>query len=121
MNICTSSYNAHRGISVPIGVGISASAPKFFTGPIYKKLVPSWDLINWFKSNTIDSDEYTSLYLNTLHRNKITPEVIISDLKQYGDFVTLLCWERAGIFCHRQVVAKFLMQSGLVNPIKEIF
>lgn len=118
MTIFTSSYVAHRRIVDPIGIGISASTPHWFRGQVYKKVAPSWELLRAYKNKSIDFDGYTEQYLDYLHSNNVTPEMIISDLKKYGDPVVLLCWEKERDLCHRGILAELLMLSGN-DPIYE--
>lgn len=53
------------------------------------------------KSGAIDEDEYTRLYQEEV-LSKLDPGEVYAEL---GDDAILLCWERPGAFCHRQLVA----------------
>jgi hypothetical protein len=91
-------------------VRISNSYPTkivwFQTVRIYKPLCPNWDLIQKYKTNKISKEEYEQIYSKFL--NLLDPMEVYADL---GENAILLCWERPGVFCHRQIVAKWIYDS----------
>ena len=88
-------------------VSISRKSPEWFKIPmkIYKPLCPSWDLVMPYKEGKITKREYTNRYYNEF-LDKLDPAKTYQEL---GEDAILLCWERSGIFCHRHIVANWLM------------
>ena len=100
------SYFAKKGYSNP--VAISLIVPYWFSGPKYEKLAPTKKLLNLYKSGVISKTDYTKQYTSeTLCR--LDANTVWEDLVNIaGQDATLLCYERAGEFCHRRLVAKWL-------------
>ena len=107
------SYYAKSG-KHPKAVGISGTAPPFYKGKRCTKLAPNWDLFNQWKA-TGDNDTYIKRFENEI-LNKLDPHKVLSEL---GDGAVLLCYETSDKFCHRHLVAKWLMQHTDVE-ISEI-
>lgn len=88
-------------------VRISISYPKNIewlkSTRVYTPLCPSWDLVSSYKSGKITDLEYTKIY--TLQLNRLVPIKVCQEL---GEKSILCCWEKPGLFCHRQIVAKWL-------------
>jgi hypothetical protein len=102
--IRTSSFFAYTG---PLGISIANSAPKIFTGPTYRPLVPSWNIVKDYRDGKIDKEKYTSEYMMQLRVSG--PRKVYEDLfKIYNENPVLLCWEPAGDFCHRRIVGNWL-------------
>ena len=100
------SYFASRKYNESIAVSISRGTPSWFTGKEYKLLAPSRDLLNGYKLGEINDDIYTkefNKYLSTLDAEKV-----YNDL----DGKVLLCYEKTGKFCHRHLVAEWLINNG---------
>ena len=100
----TSCYKCYKGKSN--GVGISLSAPSFWNGPDYPKLAPSSHLLYAIKSGTIDEIEYEKRFRKEVLA-KLDPMKVYEDLKDN----VLLCWEPAGEFCHRRIVAAWIHEN----------
>lgn len=96
-------------------VSISASAPDYFKGPRMAELTPSWDLLNSFKEGNINQVEYGELYIELLKSRDLTAQKIYDSIH---DETILLCYEKAGEFCHRRVLAEWL-EDELGVEIKE--
>jgi len=87
-------------------VGISQGIPKWFTGRIYKKLAPSWNMIK------LPDAQYTVAYNEIL--SKLDAQQVYEEL---GESAILLCYEKPGDFCHRQLVAEwFKTELGILVP-----
>jgi uncharacterized protein YeaO (DUF488 family) len=103
----------------PNGVCIARFPPRFipFKGPKYIDLAPSKLLLKAWKSGTINEKEYTDrFYQETLSRT--TPGKVLQDL---GEESILLCYEKPGQFCHRQLVGKWLEEAlGIAVPEKRL-
>lgn len=94
-------------------VSIALSSPPRFHGREYRPLVPPVDLLRRYHNRTITDELYTVEYwarvLGHLDASKV-----IADL---GPEAILLCWERAGQFCHRRLVAEWIeRETGIVVP-----
>lgn len=95
-------------------VSIAGRAPLWYSGREYKILAPKlW----FFKKYKEDSDErfYTVQYQKEV-LDVLDPQKVYEDL---GENAVLLCWEKPGKFCHRHLVARWLMEK-LNIEIKEI-
>ena len=104
MKIYTSNFSSVKNLVkqgiVPIGTVIFP--PKWYTGLNYQVLAPRPEMLKM--SETV----YVLKYMEILARLK--PEVVIQDLVKLGNGkdVALLCFEKPGDFCHRQLVCKWL-------------
>jgi len=81
---------------------IANTAPKWWKGETIKELTPGnivWD----YKQKKIDEKEYYALYLRELEKLE-NKDYNWENLR--GKY--LLCWEPAGEFCHRRILARFL-------------
>ena len=90
----------------PDAVATSVGVPKWFPGRHYDPLKPKRYMLK-----LKDEADYTSVYASTILA-PLDPYRVIEDL---GDKAILLCWERPGEFCHRRLVAEWLLtKTGLV-------
>ena len=88
---------------LPQAVAISRGLPQGWRGRVYKALAPSWQLIK-----IQDPKEYTRRYrIEVL--DKLDPQQVLADLG--GDDFVMLCWEPPGEFCHRRIVAVWLLKE----------
>jgi uncharacterized protein YeaO (DUF488 family) len=79
-------------------------------GSQYPKFAPTWDMVWGIKQGGITEAEYTKMYLNRL--SLVTPEDIESLLSTAKDNkIVLLCYCKAGAFCHRVLLAKWLEEK----------
>lgn len=87
---------------------ISRVCPKGVMAKMYGKLAPSADLLAKWKSGQITWEEYEVIYKKeTL--SKLNPHVVVKEL---GENAVLLCYEKSGDNCHRNVVAAWLRDAG---------
>lgn len=86
-------------------ISIARKSP--FTVSIYKPLCPSWDLVISYKSGKITKQDYTNRYYDEV-LNKLDPARTYQEL---GEDAILLCYETPMEFCHRHIVAKWLMDN----------
>ena len=94
----------------PNAVAISAKVPEFYTGKHVKILAPSWSIFKEYKddeSNPIAISRYTERFYNEI-LSKLNPIEIFNLL---GENAVLLCYEAPGKFCHRHLVAEWLMRN----------
>jgi hypothetical protein len=69
-------------------------------------LAPPRELLNDRKKNDLSDEEYTRIFNE--HLSQFDPrEMYDAIVEEYGDDVTLLCYEKPGDFCHRRLVAEW--------------
>ncbi len=96
-------------------VAICRYPPVWFTGKRYAALAPSAELLSARINGKISEIEFGRRYQEeTL--NKLDPIQVYNDL---GEDVILLCWEPTGRFCHRQLVANWLV-AHVGKPVREL-
>ncbi len=95
-------------------VSICGKPPDWFKGREYKKLAPQYWFFKKYKEDG-DEDAYTKSYKEEI-LDKLDPKETYNDL---GKNAILCCWEPYNKFCHRHLVAKWLMKS-LNIKIREI-
>ena len=98
------SYYQKSG-SLPNAVGISQGVPKWYTGALYKKLAPPWEIVKIENEAT-----FRRLYHEKV-LSKLNPVHVADDLEGK----VLLCWELSGQFCHRRLVAEWLEKNLLIE------
>lgn len=89
-------------------VSIAGKAPVWFEGRQYKKLAPKFTTWQRYQEDG-DNERYTREYTQTV-LDKMDPHAVASDL---GPDAVLCCWERPGLFCHRHIVADWLIRAGI--------
>ena len=96
-------------------IAISVGIPKGFNIKSYKKLAPSWDIIQEYKNNGGDIERYKSRYYNEV-LNKLDVCEVYKELKELSDGkdIVLLCFEgiKNNDFCHRHLVSQWLRENG---------
>lgn len=96
----------------PNAVSIAGKAPDWYTGREYKELAPKYWFFAKYKQ---DHDEkfYTEQFQKEV-LDQLDPQQVFNDL---GENAVILCWEAAGKFCHRRLVAKWLEEKlGIQVP-----
>lgn len=100
MKIYTSQYNYKGKNRLDITVK---------TGPNW--LAPTWDMVMGYKSGEITQDKYTELYYNKMRLS-------YTHLREYWNWllkrneIVLVCFCKAGDFCHRILLADILVKLG---------
>lgn len=94
-------YTGSNGVSVSIGT------PKWVEN-IEKcyELMPPWELVNGYKNGSITRKEYRKAYIKQLKSLDVAKVY-----NKLNDKV-LLCFERAGEFCHRQIIREWFIRNG---------
>jgi len=98
----------HRGTVLSIAL----SQPRGYDFFQLTILVPTYQTLYLYKSKKIDEAGYTRRY-NKKILEKLTLARVLAHLKKLvgnSEDVTLCCWEKAGNFCHRQLVMGWLRQ-----------
>ena len=91
-----------------ISIAIVAFEPKFYTGLSYKLLAPKPEFLK------MEQNQYKQSFAEML--NLINPDQALKDLYSIGggNDIALVCYESPEKFCHRHLVAKWLMdKTGL--------
>jgi len=114
--ITTSYFAREKNVSNP--VRISQGKPKWDTkAKEYGKLAPPWDLVNRYHNGLVNPAEYTEEYHRRVLSN-LDPKAVLEEIiRLFGADATLLCFEKAGDFCHRRLVADWIEKgTGVVIP-----
>lgn len=106
--IRTSYYAKYHGCD---GVSIARIKPAWFDGGEYKALAPEAKTLFDYKKD-LDKEKYTVRYISQL--NKLDVHSVYKDL----DGKVLLCYEKTGSFCHRNIVSKWFRDNGY--DVKEL-
>ena len=96
-----------------IPISICLKPPYYWRGREYKKLAPKASFFSLYKS-TGDINYFTEEF-NKQVLNQLNPVEVVSDLFKgipNDCTIALLCYERPNQFCHRQLVAKWLIDNG---------
>ncbi len=75
----------------------------------FKLFAPTWDMVMGFKRGEKSVYQYSCEYIDRL--NKIDRKVF-DRLFSNKDKIILACYCRAGEFCHRVLLAKYLEEHG---------
>lgn len=81
----------------------------------YKKLVPTWDIINLYKDNG-DIVGYIEAYYDKI-LNKLNPKEIYEELKD----AVIVCYEKSNEFCHRHIVSYWIKRNVVDAEVNELF
>ena len=96
-----------------VPIAISASVPNSIDILRYKKLAPTYNILNDYKQ-TNNIDNYIKEYYNQI-LNKLNPQEVINELYKLSNNkdLALICYEKYDKFCHRQLVAEWLNNHGI--------
>lgn len=113
-----------------VPIAICGKSPEWFGGAEYKKLAPKYSFFSEWKK-TKDNDYYIKCFndqvLKTLKPDKVVNELytlLDEDAKYFLNIcncppwnnpnlhIALLCYEKPGDFCHRNLVAEWLNKNG---------
>ncbi|KAI9129387.1 DUF488 family protein [Acaryochloris sp. CCMEE 5410] len=87
-------------------ISISRSHPRSFKVDAWLSfLAPSQRLLDDWKHNQLNEEEYTDRYRQELQQSWPQVNSWLTSLTAERD-CTLLCWEKAGEFCHRNLAMK---------------
>lgn len=114
MEIYTSYFGNLRKLSSAgiVPVSIARWDPKRFEGISYKTVAPLPEMLR----NDITNEQYTLMYQRRILSN-LNPGKIVRDLHIMtgGKDCALLCYEKPGDFCHRHLLADWMLkETGLV-------
>jgi len=118
--IYTSYFSNIKNVENPIS--IAGKCPDFYKGPEYKKLAPKY---TWWKqwhdeklSNEWYFEQYNKTVLQTLNPQKTLTELF--SFYPGSDNVTIMCWEKPGLFCHRHLISDWLVKNIKDITVKEL-
>ena len=113
MDIFTSNFaSAHRfDPSRYCLVSISRFSPKGWVGYHVPALAPSACLLREFKSGAINEAGYTVRYLQYLDGIGVRSDFQVMAKWAHGRDIVLLCYEKAGAFCHRRLLAQWVLDN----------
>ena len=114
MNTSYFSYIAKHPELLSKCFAISNGVVPNWGGEKYHKLVPPWPIVQAYKSNG-DSDKFSKAYQYCVLKD-LDPQEVLGEL---GEDAILICWEGKDKFCHRHLVAQWLMQH-LNTTVKEL-
>lgn len=89
-----------------------------------RNLAPTWNMVHLVKSNYANPEElaaaqadYTRTYRKLIHaRFREDPEYFLQYL--YGKEVTFMCYCKAGDFCHRHLLVKFIKVLARIYKVE---
>lgn len=92
-----------------VPIGISLWPPKFFNGVNLGIVAPKRHMMG---ANFTTEERYTEQYHNDVLRY-VDPNGFIRELESHGrgQDVALCCFEKPSEFCHRHLLAKWLMEK----------
>lgn len=93
-------------------VSIAGRAPDWYDGIQYKKLAPKRDWWQKWHDENLSNAWYNEQYYKTV-LSKLDAEEVAKDLQDFGNKVILLCYEKSGEFCHRNIVANWLNEHQI--------
>jgi hypothetical protein len=106
----TGNFKTYRGDK---GIAICLYPPLDWSGARFPSLEPNRQTFFARKADQIDDIEYEKRYRSeTL--SKLDPQEVYNKLKGQ----VLLCWEPAGDFCHRRIVADWV-EKGIGIEVPE--
>lgn len=96
-----------------VPIAICKYPPKWYRGLAYRELAPSKSLLNAWRGGDATEKQYKRIY-ETEVLNQLNPHTVVGELSKLaeGRDIVLLCYEKTGDFCHRQLVADWLNRAG---------
>jgi hypothetical protein len=108
-----------------IPISICGKAPDWYTGLQYKKLAPKYDFFMEWKKNHNNNyyiEHFQKEVLDTLQPTQVVTDLLmmVHNFKglNYAPEIALICYEKPEDFCHRHLVANWLIDSGY--DVKEL-
>ena len=115
MKILTSYFANVKNLPKDIlPVAICGKAITGWNYPEYKKLAPSYSILSEKKYQGGTEQRYTNRY-NTEILGPLSANQVVKDLETLAlgyNGVALICYEKPGDFCHRNLVAEWLKNAG---------
>ena len=98
-----------------VPIAICVSTPYWYSGIEYKPLAPSYDILNQYK-RVHDEINYTRRYIQEII-NPLDADSVYDDLYRLsnGNDVALLCYEKSGDFCHRNIDRRWFNYNKITS------
>lgn len=104
---------------LPSPVSISSMKPSWYDGPEVRMLAPPFFIVEAYKSGYLSEANYIKDYTENVLKPLNQKDVYDYIVSAFGEDASLLCYEKAGEFCHRRIVAKWL-EKGLGIDVPEL-
>jgi len=75
-------------------------------------VAPTWPMVMGYKRNTLTAEEYTAQYLDILESRRAE---ILEWVSGLPGVITLRCYCRPKAFCHRVILAQWLVLNAGVE------
>jgi len=105
LKIHTVQLSKSRKLDIPvIDITVKSAVGKM------RLVAPTWDMVMGYKRRVITKNEYTMLYMDILEQNE---ERILDAFSPYAASkeIALACYCRPGRFCHRVLLAEWLVEK----------
>lgn len=101
-----------------IPISIALKSPPGYVGLTYPALAPTWSILAEWK-DCHNEELYVSRFYNEI-LGKLDQDSVYESLKKLsrGLDVVLICFEKRGSFCHRNLVAYWFKLAG--RDVKEL-
>lgn len=98
-----------------VPISICGKAPDWYKGLQYKKLAPKYEFFMKWKKN--HDNEYYIEHFEKEVLKQLSAVNVINELNYLvsnvnGKDIALICYEKPSDFCHRHLVAEWLIQNG---------
>lgn len=129
MKIMTSYFAMAKKIPKDfVQVSICLNTPMWFNGKEYDKLAPKWSFFEKWKYETrgyedlYHNNEYFVREFNELVLGDLDIKEVVHDLKKLskGKNICLMCYEKPSEFCHRHLVAQWMIDQMKVQYDKDV-
>ena len=96
-----------------VPISIARKNPINWSGKTYKRLAPSWPILQRYKANALEEEYRLRYEMDVLGRQD--PElcyIYLHEVLAEGKDFALVCYERPEKFCHRHIVADWFTKNG---------
>lgn len=92
-------------------VSVALVTPLFFKGPKWSFFAPRKQLLDAYKADEITQEQFSTYYTNNLEAT-INTELQKKLRYTIGKHnIVMLCYEKSGDFCHRKILADWLIKK----------
>lgn len=102
-------------------ISVSLYVPSWYSGKTCKSLAPTEEILRAYKSSQINIEQYIEHYYEDV-LSKYSVENILWSFENMGGGkdIALVCYEKAGVFCHRHLILMWLYGKS-VEDMKRAF
>lgn len=98
-----------------VPIAICGKSPDWWDGLEYKTLAPKWEFFKLWKYENRDNEYYIINYYNKV-LCRLRPDGVVQQLQELAGGkdkdIALICYEKPGEFCHRNIVREWLKEFG---------